>query len=149
MDEPIFNFKEIDLTVQKVFSEITLNMEENFIPKNNLDIEYLLDYHMQKLYLRLKALVLTGPEKDFRQVVKTTIRIPTNWFEHLKKDLNFAWLLKLSPVKYVEQDHYQEVYLKVTPTFPEYKGALNSLGPVHLKILVSDQNLGYKDSLVD
>jgi hypothetical protein len=142
------NQREIDLLVQKVFSTVTLPMEENSISKNNLDIDCLLDYSIQKLYLRLKALVLTGPEKIFRHVVKTTVKVPANWFEHLKEDLNFAWLLKLSPVKYVEQDHYQEVYLKVTPTFPEYKGTLDKLGPPHLKIRIIE-NLNYKDSLVD
>lgn len=138
MTTSIFNFKEIDLTVQKFVSAMTFQDDE-VINTSSLDLQHLLEYGTNKLFLRLKASVLTGPEKELRQVVKTTVQIPKNWFEHLKQDLNISWVLKLSPVKYTEKDFYQEVHIKVAPTFPEYKGTLDKLGPPHLKILVLDQ----------
>lgn len=62
---------------------------------SHLEIQSLLDHHFAGEIYKLRTWILAG----WHEPINDWIDVPDGWFQHLKQDLNWSWLLRRWPVR--------------------------------------------------
>ena len=111
------NIVSVELTKLPIAVEETL--DDYVLVKHGLQIEQFQSEMLRGMVYRIKTYILAEEIDNRKKDVRFKYSVPSNWWQHFKRDIFPQWLLRRYPVVYVEYYKIKTVTFRKYATYPK------------------------------